>query len=140
MSYVLAMVTGFASAFANSYILFTVLRFFTGFSLTGVALISVVLCTFDHHLRKHPNSFPQNLFSTRISANLFPFGCPAGVEWVDTPHRSFMSVIGSLSWSLGNMLLAVFAYLVNDWRMLILTVTSPLGLAILTWWYEKHFF
>uniref|UniRef100_H3CWW9 Solute carrier family 22 member 6 n=1 Tax=Tetraodon nigroviridis TaxID=99883 RepID=H3CWW9_TETNG len=99
VSYVLSTVMGFASAFANSYVLFSVLRFFTGFSLTGISLISIVLC----------------------------------VEWVDTPHRSFMGVIGSLSWSLGNMLLAVFAYLVDDWRMLILTVTSPLGLAILTW-------
>lgn len=72
------------------------------------------------------------------NSNLFSVGFPAGVEWVDTPHRAFMGVIGSLSWAFGNMLLAVFAYLVNDWRMLILTVTSPLGLAILTWWYEKH--
>ncbi|XP_056904250.1 solute carrier family 22 member 7-like [Takifugu flavidus] len=101
VSYILTTVFGFASAFANSYIMFSVLRFFTGFSLTGISLICIVLC----------------------------------VEWADTPHRSFMGVIGSLSWSLGNMLLAAFAYMVNDWRMLILTVTSPLGLAILTWWW-----
>lgn len=43
-SYILATVLGFASAFANSYILFSVLRFFTGFSLTGISLISLVLC------------------------------------------------------------------------------------------------
>lgn len=78
---------------------------------------------------------PQKLFPNVIILTCFALTPPpAGVEWADTPHRSFMGVIGSLSWSLGNMLLAAFAYLVNDWRMLILTVTSPLGLAILTWW------
>lgn len=58
----------------------------------------------------------------------------AGVEWVDTRYRSTIAVIGSLSWSLGNMLLAGFAFLVNDWRALIMTVTAPLGFAILSWW------
>ncbi|ROJ78914.1 Solute carrier family 22 member 7 [Anabarilius grahami] len=56
------------------------------------------------------------------------------VEWVDTKHRTFMGVFGSISWSLGNMLLAGFACLVTDWRMLIITVTSPLLLATATWW------
>ncbi|KAK9959794.1 hypothetical protein ABG768_009895 [Culter alburnus] len=56
------------------------------------------------------------------------------VEWVDTKHRTFMGVFGSISWSLGNMLLAGVAYLVTDWRMLIITVTSPLLLATATWW------
>lgn len=42
-SYIMAMVFGFASAFANSYILFAVLRFLTGFGLTGISIISLVL-------------------------------------------------------------------------------------------------
>lgn len=80
------------------------------------------------------NDFTPKTISKCCKSDLFCSDCPAGVEWADTPHRSFMGVIGSLSWSLGNMLLAAFAYMVNDWRMLILTVTSPLVLAILTWW------
>uniref|UniRef100_A0A671Q052 Solute carrier family 22 member 6 n=1 Tax=Sinocyclocheilus anshuiensis TaxID=1608454 RepID=A0A671Q052_9TELE len=56
------------------------------------------------------------------------------IEWVDTKHRTFIGVFGSISWSLGNMLLAGFAYLVTDWRMLIITVTSPLLLATAIWW------
>ncbi len=59
--------------------------------------------------------------------------CSAGIEWVDTKHRTFIGVFGSISWSLGNMLLAGFAYLATDWRMLIITVTS-LFLATATWW------
>ncbi|CAM4646965.1 unnamed protein product [Leuciscus chuanchicus] len=57
------------------------------------------------------------------------------IEWVDTEHRTFIGVFGSISWSLGNMLLAGFAYLVTDWRMLIITVTAPLLLATATWWW-----
>ncbi|XP_058508334.1 solute carrier family 22 member 7-like isoform X2 [Solea solea] len=57
------------------------------------------------------------------------------IEWVDADHRSFIGVIGSLSWSVGNMMLAGFAFLVNDWRTLVMVVTAPLGLAVLTWWW-----
>ncbi|XP_068424511.1 solute carrier family 22 member 7-like [Clinocottus analis] len=98
-SYVMAMGFGFASAFANSYALFAVLRFLTGFGVTGIGVNSLVL----------------------------------GIEWVDPSHRSFIGVIGSLSWSVGNMLLAGLAFLVTDWSTLIMIVTAPLGLAILTW-------
>ncbi|XP_038588355.1 solute carrier family 22 member 7-like isoform X2 [Micropterus salmoides] len=100
-SYIMAIVFGFCSAFANSYVLFAVLRFLTGFGLTGISINSVVLT----------------------------------IEWVDTSHRSFIGVIGGLAWSVGNMLLAGFAFLVNDWRTLIMTVTAPLGFAVLTWWW-----
>ncbi|XP_073337567.1 solute carrier family 22 member 7-like [Pagrus major] len=100
-SYIMTIVFGFSSAFANSYILFAVLRFLTGVGLTGISINSLVI----------------------------------SIEWVDTDHRSFIGVIGSLSWSVGNMLLAGFAFLITDWRPLIMTVTAPLGLAVLTWWW-----
>lgn len=58
-----------------------------------------------------------------------------GIEWVDAAHRSFISAISSLAWPLGNMLLAAIAFLVRDWRILMMTVTAPLGLAVLTWWW-----
>ncbi|KAA0711075.1 Solute carrier family 22 member 7 [Triplophysa tibetana] len=58
-----------------------------------------------------------------------------GVEWVDTKHRTFVGVFGSLSWVVGNMMLACIAYLVTDWRMLIIIISSPLLLAAATWWW-----
>ncbi|XP_061546790.1 solute carrier family 22 member 7-like [Phycodurus eques] len=100
-SYVLSVMFGLASASANSYVVFAVLRFCCGAALAGISLISIILC----------------------------------VEWVDTPRRASMCVLGSLAWSLGNMLLAGLAFLVNAWRPLIVTVTAPLALAILTWWW-----
>lgn len=45
-SYVVTTVFGFASAFANSYAVFAVLRFFTGFGITGLSVISLVLSKF----------------------------------------------------------------------------------------------
>ncbi|XP_036448621.1 solute carrier family 22 member 7b.1 isoform X3 [Colossoma macropomum] len=57
------------------------------------------------------------------------------IEWVDIEHRTFIGVMGSMFWSVGNMLLAGIAYLVTDWRMLIITVTTPLLLATAIWWW-----
>ncbi|XP_071754682.2 solute carrier family 22 member 7-like [Centroberyx gerrardi] len=103
-SYIMTIVFGFSSAFANSYSLFAALRFLTGFGIIGISITSIVL----------------------------------SIEWVDVRHRSLIGVTGSLAWSIGNMLLAGFAYLVNDWRMLIMTVTAPLGFAVLTWWWTPE--
>ncbi|XP_066552838.1 solute carrier family 22 member 7 [Amia ocellicauda] len=99
VSYISAIAFGFANAFSTSYIMFAITRFFTGFSLTGISIICIVL----------------------------------SMEWVDIEHRTFIGVIGSMAWSAGNTLLAGIAYLVNDWRLLVVTVTSPLFLAVITW-------
>ncbi|KAG7462911.1 hypothetical protein MATL_G00189750 [Megalops atlanticus] len=101
VSYLLAIAFGLASTFSNSYMMFAVMRFFTGFGLTGISIISIVL----------------------------------SIEWVDVAHRTFIGVIGSMAWTVGNMLLAGVAYLVNGWRMLIVAVTTPLILAVATWWW-----
>ncbi|XP_055758738.1 solute carrier family 22 member 7-like [Salvelinus fontinalis] len=101
VSYTISMVFGFASAFSNSYTMFGVMRFFTGFGLTGISIISTVL----------------------------------SLEWVDIKHRALIGITGSMAWSFGNMMLAGIAYQVNDWRMLMIAVSAPLGLAIITWWW-----
>lgn len=100
-SYILSIVFSFSSAFANSYTLFAVLRFLTGFGLTGISINAAVI----------------------------------NIEWVSTRHRAFVGVIGGVAWSFGNMMLAGFAYLVPDWRLLIMTVTAPLAFAVITWWW-----
>uniref|UniRef100_A0A8U8C2E8 Uncharacterized protein n=1 Tax=Geospiza parvula TaxID=87175 RepID=A0A8U8C2E8_GEOPR len=57
--------------------------------------------------------------------------CPplAGMEWVDVQHRTFTGILTSIFWSLGNMLLALAAYLVREWHWLLAaprgTVSSP---------------
>lgn len=57
------------------------------------------------------------------------------VEWVDIKHRTLVTVLMSLDWSLGLSLLPLIGYFVNDWRGLIAATTSPLFLAIICWWW-----
>ncbi|KAF4107376.1 solute carrier family 22 member 7a [Onychostoma macrolepis] len=57
------------------------------------------------------------------------------VEWTDVKHRTFTGTIISIGWSVGNMLLALLAYLIRDWRHLILVVTSPCLVGIIAWWW-----
>uniref|UniRef100_A0A671WE66 Solute carrier family 22 member 7b, tandem duplicate 3 n=1 Tax=Sparus aurata TaxID=8175 RepID=A0A671WE66_SPAAU len=99
VSYVSGMLFAVASAFSTTYVMFAVLRFFTGFCITGIVIVSSVL----------------------------------SVEWVDIEHRKLVGVIDSLSWTFGNAVFALIAYFVTDWRRLIVSVTSPLILAIITW-------
>uniref|UniRef100_A0A8C9FFU4 Solute carrier family 22 member 7 n=1 Tax=Pavo cristatus TaxID=9049 RepID=A0A8C9FFU4_PAVCR len=42
-----------------------------------------------------------------------------GMEWVDIEHRTFSGILTSISWSVGNMLLALTAYLVREWHWLL---------------------
>lgn len=64
----------------------------------------------------------------RRCAAVFP-----DVEWVGVEHRTFAGVITSLDWTIGTWILVGIAYCVNQWRMLILAVTSPLILSVITW-------
>ncbi|KAM6972600.1 solute carrier family 22 member 7-like [Aplochiton taeniatus] len=99
VSYLSAIFFGLASAFSNSFTMFAVMRFFTGFGITGISIISIVLC----------------------------------IEWIDIKHRTLVGVLMSLDWSISTTILPGLAYLVNDWRYLTATATSPLVLAVITW-------
>uniref|UniRef100_A0A8C0F767 Solute carrier family 22 member 7 n=1 Tax=Bubo bubo TaxID=30461 RepID=A0A8C0F767_BUBBB len=54
----------------------------------------------------------------------------AGMEWVDIKHRTFSGILTSIFWSIGNMLLAMVAYLVREWHWLLVAVTGPCLLSI----------
>ncbi|XP_078138862.1 solute carrier family 22 member 6-B-like [Centroberyx gerrardi] len=101
VSYLSAIFFGFASAFSYSFTMFAVMRFLTGFSITGISIISIVLC----------------------------------VEWVDMTHRTAVGVLMSMDLSIFTALLPFVAYFVNDWRYLTATLTTPLFLAVISWWW-----
>ncbi|XP_012689680.1 solute carrier family 22 member 7-like [Clupea harengus] len=101
VSYLLTILFSVISALSNSYVMFMVMRFLTGFTITGISIISIVL----------------------------------SVEWFDVEHRTFAGIIVSLDWTIGNLLLSGVAWLVNDWRWLIIAVTSPLVLSVILWWW-----
>lgn len=46
VSYISGLLFAIASAFANSYMTFAVLRFFTGFCITGIVIVSTVLSNY----------------------------------------------------------------------------------------------
>eukprot|EP00064_Thunnus_orientalis_P009154 superscaffoldBa00001146_g9177 len=62
-------------------------------------------------------------------------GVVLGIEWTDVKHRTFTGTVMSLSWSVGNMVLALLAYFIRDWRHLTLAVTAPCIAAIISWWW-----
>ncbi|KAM9316899.1 solute carrier family 22 member 7 [Gastrophryne carolinensis] len=57
------------------------------------------------------------------------------LEWTDTAHRTLCGTISSMSWTVGYMILALLAYLLRDWRWLLLATTAPCLIAIATWWW-----
>ncbi|XP_036625268.1 solute carrier family 22 member 7 isoform X2 [Trichosurus vulpecula] len=60
---------------------------------------------------------------------------PLELEWLDVEHRIVAGVLGSTFWSVGVMLLALVGYLIRDWRWLLLAVTLPCVLGILSLWW-----
>lgn len=61
------------------------------------------------------------------------------IEWVSVEHRTFSGIIICLDVTVGNCIGVGIAYCVNEWRMLILAVTSPLVLSVIAWRYWHHF-
>ena len=131
VSYLSSLTFAVLSAFSTSYVMFIIMRLFTGMGLAGISIISIALS-------KETN---VNLFTTFFVFLLhkrvmcFTLTLHADVEWCSIERRTFSGVIISLDWTLGNWMLAGIAYCVNEWRMLILAVTSPLILAIIAWRY-----
>ncbi|XP_023575477.1 solute carrier family 22 member 7 isoform X2 [Octodon degus] len=60
---------------------------------------------------------------------------PLELEWLDMEHRTVAGVLSSMFWSGGVMLLALIGYLIRDWRWLLLTVTLPFVLGIISMWW-----
>ncbi|NWS39887.1 S22A7 protein, partial [Probosciger aterrimus] len=59
----------------------------------------------------------------------------AGMEWVDIQHRTLSGILTSIFWSIGNMMLAMVAYLVWEWHWLLVAVTGPCLLSIVCLWW-----
>ncbi|XP_074518171.1 solute carrier family 22 member 7-like [Halichoeres trimaculatus] len=101
VSYILTTIFAYASALSYNFAMFAVLRFCTGVGISGISIITIVLC----------------------------------IEWVDIKHRTAVGVLMSLDWSCGTCFLPVIAYFVRDWRYLTAVLTTPLFLAMATWWW-----
>ncbi|KAM9818521.1 solute carrier family 22 member 7-like isoform 2-T2 [Syngnathus typhle] len=136
-SYLSGMLFGLASAFATSFLMFAVLRFLTGFCMTGIVIVSLVLCTviLDHQMTFYVqlNHYLRSCFIYPSYMCVCPCILQPGVEWVDIEHRKTVGILDSLSWAFGSICFVPIAYLVNDWRWLTVAVTLPVLLGLFTW-------
>lgn len=57
------------------------------------------------------------------------------VEMVVTAHRSYIGMINFLFLTVGGCFLALLAYLIPNWRYLMLAVSLPSFLPIIAWWW-----
>ena len=56
------------------------------------------------------------------------------IEMVVTAHRSWVGIINMMFLAVGSSLLCLLAYLVPNWRHLMLAVSLPGLLPLLAWW------
>ena len=56
------------------------------------------------------------------------------VEMVVTAHRSYIGMINMMFLSIGCAILALLAYLIPNWRHLMLAVSVPSFLPLVVWW------
>ncbi|KAJ1147821.1 hypothetical protein NDU88_000676 [Pleurodeles waltl] len=57
------------------------------------------------------------------------------VEWVEVKHRFKAWCMSSIFWPIGIMLLSLVAYLIRDWRWLLIAAMSPYVFIIISiWW------
>jgi len=56
------------------------------------------------------------------------------IEMVVTAHRSYIGMINMLFLTIGGCLLAFLAYLIPNWRYLMLAISLPDFLPLVAWW------
>ena len=56
------------------------------------------------------------------------------IEMVVTAHRSWVGIVNMMFLSFGSSLLCLLAYLIPNWRHLMLAVSLPGFLPLLAWW------
>ncbi|XP_053314946.1 solute carrier family 22 member 7 [Spea bombifrons] len=119
-----SVVCGFAAdRFGRRWILLVSFLISTVFGVMSAASVSYVMFSMCRLL-----SGVGLMGMTLISITLV-------LEWTDVAHRTLCGIVSSLSWTVGYMLLALLAFLIRDWRRLIVAATSPCLLAIATWWW-----
>ncbi|KAF7213317.1 solute carrier family 22 member 7a [Nothobranchius furzeri] len=109
------------------------------FGRKSMLLLALVATTMFGATSAFSTSYTMFAISRALSgvalSGLSIIGVVLGIEWTDVEHRTFTGTIMSLSWSVGNMFLALLAFFFRDWRHLTLAVTAPCVAAIIfCWW------
>ncbi|XP_078503409.1 solute carrier family 22 member 7-like [Lissotriton helveticus] len=105
----------------------------------NMLLVSFITTTFFAAISAGATSYPMFAVARTICGvgltGLIIISIALVVEWTDVKHRNFCGTISSIPWTLGNMALALLAFLIRDWRWLLLAASSPCVLAIVFWWW-----
>ncbi|XP_074485909.1 solute carrier family 22 member 7a [Sebastes fasciatus] len=109
------------------------------FGCKSMLLVSLIISTMLGVISAFSTSYAMFAICRALSgmalSGLSIISLVLGIEWMDVKHRTFSGTVVSLSWSVGNMLLALLAYFIRDWRVLMLAVTAPCVAAIISWWW-----
>uniref|UniRef100_A0A3Q3WJG7 Uncharacterized protein n=1 Tax=Mola mola TaxID=94237 RepID=A0A3Q3WJG7_MOLML len=96
-------------------------HFYTGMSLAGITIIPFVLRKYAYAKTEIENRTRlEQVFVVHIWFYRECAGFSPDVEWVTVERRNFTGIIVSLDISTENCIMVGMAYLVNEWRMLIL--------------------
>lgn len=140
MAYVSVLVLGLASAASVSYIMFAITRTLTGVALAGFTIIVMPLGEAGGWAE------PRGWREAAVKGEAKPIwplltvflslasALGPELEWLDVRHRTVAGVLSSTFWTGGMMLLALVGYLIRDWRWLLLAVTLPCALGIISLW------
>ncbi|KAM4041704.1 solute carrier family 22 member 7-like isoform 2-T2 [Anomaloglossus baeobatrachus] len=112
------------------------------FGRRAMLLLALVLSLVFGGLSAGSVSYPMFVVSLTLSGfSVSGLTCTVvalSLEWVDTQHRTVAGVLTSLCWSTGSALLALIAYLIRDWRWLMVAITAPCVLGIVSiWWLSE---
>ncbi|KAG9472840.1 hypothetical protein GDO78_016765, partial [Eleutherodactylus coqui] len=112
------------------------------FGRRAMLLLALVLSLLFGGLAAGSVSYPMFAVSLALSGSslsgLTITVVALSLEWVEMQHRTVVGVMTSLCWSMGNILLALIAYLVRDWRWLAVSINAPCILGIVSiWWLSE---
>ncbi|XP_071995934.1 solute carrier family 22 member 7 [Engystomops pustulosus] len=106
------------------------------FGRRAMLLLALVLSLVFGSLSAGSVSYPMFAVSLVLSgfslSGLTMTVLALSLEWVEMQHRTVAGVITSVFWSVGSALLALIAYLVRDWHWLVVAITVPCVLGIIS--------
>lgn len=110
-------VFGTATAFANNFTTWSIFRFGVGFTVPAILGTPYVL----------------GLFLNETFVTDFIFGFVA-IELVGPRHRTLVTILINIAYSLALVTLAIIVWVIRDWRILALATTLPFLTLFLHWW------
>ncbi|XP_076033896.1 organic cation transporter protein-like isoform X2 [Oratosquilla oratoria] len=117
----------FAFGITSDYIgrKLTIMAGFFGMAVTGIGTALVPNLISFHVMR---------FFNAMSTSAVFQTAFVLGLEMVGPSKRVMCGVIGEYFFALGEVVLALLAWVIRDWRMLQLVLSAPCACFLFYWW------